>query len=302
MRILKLLMLCTFAMCYSDSFKNPNFAQNRTVMVLLFEWKWTDIALECERFLGPKGYAGVQVCMNKHVMFVFLMSNLFLNNFITFFKLQVSPVTENVIIKGRPWWERYQPMSYKLITRSGNEIEFADMVRRCNAVDVRIYVDLVFNHMTGIHDSYVGTGGSTGDPITRTYPGVPFIEEHFNSPLCSINDWDNPREVRVCGYGDLRDLNQTHPYVKAKMISLMDSLIDHGVAGFRIDAAKHMWPFDLKEIYENLKPLSPLHGFQPGIKPFIYHEFIDFGAQKINHSEYIALVCFCCSLLSLKSF
>lgn len=42
--------------------KNPNFAPGRTVIVHLFEWKWTDIALECERFLGPKGFGGVQVC------------------------------------------------------------------------------------------------------------------------------------------------------------------------------------------------------------------------------------------------
>ena len=36
----------------------------------------------------------------------------------------------------RPWWERYQPVSYKLCTRSGNESEFKDMVTRCNNVGV----------------------------------------------------------------------------------------------------------------------------------------------------------------------
>lgn len=41
--------------------KNPNFAPGRTTIVHLFEWKWKDIALECERFLGPNGFGGVQV-------------------------------------------------------------------------------------------------------------------------------------------------------------------------------------------------------------------------------------------------
>lgn len=41
--------------------KDLNYAPGRSVMVHLFEWKWNDIALECERFLGPKGYGGVQV-------------------------------------------------------------------------------------------------------------------------------------------------------------------------------------------------------------------------------------------------
>lgn len=41
--------------------KLTNYKFNRTTLVHLFEWKWNDIAKECEEFLGPKGYAGVQV-------------------------------------------------------------------------------------------------------------------------------------------------------------------------------------------------------------------------------------------------
>lgn len=47
----------------------------------------------------------------------------------------------------RPWWERYQVAGYNLVSRSGNESEFADMVERCNQANVRIYVDAVINHM-----------------------------------------------------------------------------------------------------------------------------------------------------------
>lgn len=46
--------------------KDLNYAPGRSVMVHLFEWKWNDIALECERFLGPKGYGGVQVNAYMH--------------------------------------------------------------------------------------------------------------------------------------------------------------------------------------------------------------------------------------------
>lgn len=75
------------------------------------------------RFLGPYGYAGVQV----------------------------SPPNEHKYIDTEtfdgPWWQRYQPMGYRLNSRSGTEEEFRDMVERCNAVGVRIYVDAVINHM-----------------------------------------------------------------------------------------------------------------------------------------------------------
>lgn len=78
-------------------------------------------------------------------------------------------------------------MSYKLITRSGNELELADMIRRCNNVGIRIYADIVINHMTAING--VGTAGSTADPATRDYPGVPFSDYDFHNPMCGIQDY-----------------------------------------------------------------------------------------------------------------
>lgn len=43
---------------------------NRNTIVHLFEWKWDDIADECERFLAPKGYGGVQV---RHINRLYLL-------------------------------------------------------------------------------------------------------------------------------------------------------------------------------------------------------------------------------------
>jgi len=51
---------------------DPNCG-GKTVIVHLFEWKWTDIAKECEQFLAPYGYCGVQVTFN-----CFLLMNLLL--------------------------------------------------------------------------------------------------------------------------------------------------------------------------------------------------------------------------------
>ena len=102
-------------------------------MVHLFEWHWDTIASECENFLGPHKFAAVQV----------------------------SPPNQNRIVTlpdgDRPWWERYQPVSYKLETRSGDRAGFIDMVQRCNAVGVRIIVDAIINHMLG-EDALTGTG------------------------------------------------------------------------------------------------------------------------------------------------
>ena len=55
------------------------------------------------------------------------------------------------------------------------------MVRRCNAVGVRIYPDVVINHLAAI--SGTGTGGSTGNSGTMSFPAVPFGSNDFN-PRC----------------------------------------------------------------------------------------------------------------------
>ena len=45
----------------------------------------------------------------------------------------------------------------------------------------------------------------------------------------------------------------------------------YGVAGYRIDAAKHMWPNDLEAIWISLDDLRANH-FGPGRKPYFYLE------------------------------
>lgn len=40
---------------------DPHYVPGHDGMVHLFEWKWPDVAAECENFLGPMGFGGVQV-------------------------------------------------------------------------------------------------------------------------------------------------------------------------------------------------------------------------------------------------
>ena len=59
--------------CIHCSSHEPNFEGGRTTIVHLFEWKWNDIAEECETFLGPYGYGGVQVAFS--VSFFLILFN-----------------------------------------------------------------------------------------------------------------------------------------------------------------------------------------------------------------------------------
>ncbi|XP_017466646.1 PREDICTED: alpha-amylase-related protein [Rhagoletis zephyria] len=239
----------------------PHWWINRNTIVHLFEWKWTDIAKECERFLAPQGFAGVQV----------------------------SPAVENVVIAGRPWWERYHPVSYKLITRSGNETEFADMVRKCNDVGVRIYVDVLLNHMAATHEGIVeGTGGSRASPGAKDFPAVPYAAHDFHT-TCDILDWNDRIQVQNCELVSLKDLNQSSEWVRDRLVEFLDHLVELGVAGFRVDAAKHMPAKDLKIIYDRVRNLNIEHGFARNTRPFIYQEVIDHGHETVTKYEYNSL-------------
>lgn len=55
---------------------------------------------------------------------------------------------------------------------------------------------------------------------------------------------------------------------------------------FRVDAAKHMWPEDLKVIYSRLKNLNSEHGFPPNARPYIFQEVIDYGGEAVSKYEY----------------
>ncbi len=69
-------------------------------------------------------------------------------------------------------------------------------------------------------------------------------------------------------------MNQKNPDTQNKQAAFMNKVIGYGVAGFRIDAAKHMYPEDLEILWSKLNDL-PTQWFPGGSKPFMYLEVID---------------------------
>ncbi len=208
---------------------NANQVKSAEVMVHLFEWKWNDVARECEAFLGPAGVHSVQI----------------------------SPPNEHRQISGAPWWQRYQPVSYRLESRSGTAVEFKSMVDRCKAVGVHIVADAVVNHMSGgtANDVRIGRGSSGSSYSKYTYPGL-YSQNDFNAcdngKPANISNYQDPRMVRSCELVGLSDLNTGSDKVRTQVSAYLESLLKLGVSGFRIDAAKHMPVEDLEAIVERI--------------------------------------------------
>jgi len=70
----------------------------------------------------------------------------------------------------------------------------------------------------------------------------------------------------------LLDLKLDSDYVRGKVIEFLNRLVEIGVAGFRVDACKHMWPGDLQYIYDRMDDLNTAAGFSPHTRPFIFSE------------------------------
>ncbi|MDQ5866646.1 MAG: alpha-amylase family protein [Chloroflexota bacterium] len=226
----------------------------RTVFVHLFEWKWTDVAQECESFLGPKGYSAVQI----------------------------SPPQEHIVAPNHPWWQRYQPVSYKLESRSGTRAEFTDMVSRCKAASVDIYADAVINHMSGM-DRGTGIAGTTFTHYS--YPGLYEFEDFHHCGLSGKSDdifsYRNREEVQTCELVNLADLDTSSPKVQDRIAAYLNDMIGLGVAGFRIDASKHIDTNELKAILDKLNDTTD------GKRPYVYQEVIEGAGEPITAKEYL---------------
>jgi alpha-amylase len=119
------------------------------------------------------------------------------------------------------------------------------MVQRCKAAGVAIYVDAVINHMTNSPSPGVGSNGTSYSKYN--YPGL-YLPTDFH-PACTVTDYTNAANVQDCELLSLPDLNTGLLSVRQKIAGYLIALARLGVAGFRIDAAKHIQQVELDGIF-----------------------------------------------------
>lgn len=156
--------------------------------------------------------------------------------------IQISPPQ---LSNGGPWWGRYQPLDYRIIDSPlGNEAQLRQLVKAAAAHGIRINADLVLNHMANLgpgHDVHY----PPQDAQKKYNVGGLFSPADFHSPFCIVN-YGNLAEVkngRLCGGGSdtgLPDLRQDSDWVLSQQRAFIAKLNEIGIAGYRIDAVKHM--------------------------------------------------------------
>lgn len=215
------------------------------VGVQLFMYNWDSIAKECE-FLGQAGVDWVLT----------------------------SPPQEH--ISGAQWWTLYQPVSYQLEGRLGSREDFQNMVSTCASHGVEIIADAVINHMTGQQSGI----GSAGTEFTKyEYPDLYSREDFHNcnlTPNDQIENYKDLGQVQTCELLGLSDLDTGSEKVQNTIVAYINDLLSLGVAGVRIDAAKHIYAPELKQIVEQLPE---------GTR--VIHEVIRGGGEPVQPEQYL---------------
>ncbi|MFW0901854.1 alpha-amylase [Gardnerella sp. Marseille-QA0894] len=229
------ILMCVFTIVPNSSAfastKSTNSLPQKGVIVTAFQQNWRSIAKECKETYGPEGV--------KYV--------------------QVSPPEDH--IKGKAWWTSYQPVSYNLNSKLGTEAEFKNMITTCKAAKVGIIVDAVINHMTGADNKdTVGVGGSKYDAANQSYPDAGYTKDDFHQIDKDIYTYSDAQVVWNYRLVGLLDLDTSKPHVQQTLGNYFAKLLKMGVAGFRVDAVKHIAPNEMKAIKKAASDAS-------GVKP-----------------------------------
>ena len=165
------------------------------------------------------------------------------------------------------WYIRYQPQDLRTIDHCrGNSESFKSMVTALKAVQVKVYADLVLNHMANERNGALDFPGAAAVSDYQARAGYWSLQRlfgdlrygifgasDFNEARCisNYNDVWQVQNWRLCGGAgdlglpDLRDstwvIQQQREYLRA-----LNAL---GVDGYRIDAAKHMKPAQLNGVF-----------------------------------------------------
>ncbi len=169
------------------------------------------------------------------------------------------------------WWMRYQPQDYRVIDNPlGNKTDFVAMLQALTLAGIKLYVDVVFNHMANEAHLRSDLNYPNADIMQQYQQQADYFREQtlfgdLSHPLFTeadfeaafaITDWLDAKQVQTGrltgGEGDpgLPTLAPT-PHVIAQQRAYLQALKQLGVQGFRIDAAKHMQSQHLQQVWSD---------------------------------------------------
>lgn len=207
----------------------------RDVILHAFDWHYIDIAANAERIAGI-GYGAMLIPP----------------------PLYSDPA-------GSEWWQRYQPKDYRVLrSYLGNKAELEGAIAALHRCGVKIYADIVFNHMANENRpdrlNFPGEAGLQRYRLEREEFEKDRLYGDLDVGLFSPWDFNTEGDIRnwldlyettehnLSGLPDL-DLND---WVIEQQRACLKALNTMGFDGYRIDAVKHMPEEHLQRVFETV--------------------------------------------------
>lgn len=165
---------------------------------------------------------------------------------------------------GLEWWQRYQPKDYRILRSGlGNKADIELVITALHRHGVRVYADIVFNHMAnekGVRPDPYNFPGATelaryrqerqSFEQDRLYGNLDeglFSPIDFN-PQGDISNWSSPDEVQEHWLSGLPDLD-LNDWVVNQQQHCLRALNALGFDGYRIDAIKHLPDAHIQRVF-----------------------------------------------------
>lgn len=176
-----------------------------------------------------------------------------------------------------PSYHKYDVSDYYAIDPAyGTMADMERLIAETHRRGMKLILDLVINHTSSDHLWFQQASSSPDNPyrqyyVWRDYEAVK--DEIFKKSatfdsdnLTQWHEWPGNDE-RYYGFfwGGMPDLNFDHPPVREEVMKIAGYWLEKGVDGFRIDAAKHIFPddrlADTRQYFENftaaLRQINP---------------------------------------------
>lgn len=159
-----------------------------------------------------------------------------------------------------PSYHKYDVVDYRAIHPDyGSMDDYRRLVEEAHRRGIKIILDLVVNHSSDQHPWFQAAKAGPDDPYRDYYVWADFdsIREEIEKKEVS-EDSDNltqwhplpGQDERYYGFfwRGMPDLNFDHPQVRAEIYAIGRFWLEQvGVDGFRLDAARHIYPSDEQE-------------------------------------------------------
>jgi len=164
---------------------------------------------------------------------------------------------------GKAWWQRHQPKDYRVLRSFlGNKADLERAIASLHANGVRIYADVVFNHMANESrsDNFSFPGAAEllryreerasfeRDRLFGDLDEPLFLPQDFNHEGNIVN-WMDAEEVTEHSLSGLPDLH-IDQRVCDEQRACLRALNAMGFDGYRVDAVKHLPREHIRRVFE----------------------------------------------------